>query len=179
MCHVADIFIKDEQKSILSPQSSSAQTMTTTRMKLSNLQPMEMEAPGLHDNDNDDEDFYEHENEPMMNTMRSNGQSHNGNSSGSVWHSRATSPTSSSSSSSDWGNFLDQCLLLCRLHVESYPCLYSTILFAILIILFYGLVTFFSPAITRNVVKGDYSKISLEYNFKASQIDHWCLFVRV
>jgi hypothetical protein len=32
--------------------------------------------------------------------------------------------------------------------------------------------------VTRNRVSHDYTAIDYNYNFKASQIDHWCLFCK-
>ena len=72
---------------------------------------------------------------------------------------------------------LSQLWLLIKLHIESYPKIFSTVGLVALAFLMYMAVEWSKPSLSRHKVSMDYSDISLDYNFRAAQIDHWCLFV--
>lgn len=66
--------------------------------------------------------------------------------------------------------------MLVKLYMEYYPGVTSCIaalLVGLVVLLF---VLSFRKPVTRNRLFHDYSKIDMNYNFKASQVDHWCLW---
>jgi hypothetical protein len=72
---------------------------------------------------------------------------------------------------------LDQLWMLIKLYIESYPKVATVVAFSLIGCLMFFLATSMQAPVTRNRLSHDYSGIDLNYNFKASQIDHWCLFV--
>lgn len=75
-------------------------------------------------------------------------------------------------------HFLSQLWLLVKLHIESYPKIFSTIGLIALAFFMYMAVEWSKPPLTRNKLSDDISSIHMDYDFKARHIDHWCLFVR-
>lgn len=69
-----------------------------------------------------------------------------------------------------------QLVMIIKLYMETYPRLTSTIAACITVILFLLFLLSFRQPVKRNKLYHDYSKIDMDYNFKASQIDHWCLY---
>lgn len=73
---------------------------------------------------------------------------------------------------------IDECTIMLRLYIEYFPKLSAMIAIAITGAIIYYLVKEFRKPVTRNRLSRDYTNIDLHYNWKASQIDHWCLWVR-
>ncbi len=69
-----------------------------------------------------------------------------------------------------------QLLVLLKLYMDSYPRTTSLVAAGITVTLFLSLVLSFRQPVKRNKLYHDYSKIDMTYTFKASQIDHWCLY---
>ena len=69
-----------------------------------------------------------------------------------------------------------QLLVLLKLYMDSYPRMTSLIVAGITVATFLSLVLSFRQPVKRNKLYHDYSKIDMTYTFKASQIDHWCLY---
>mmetsp|Transcript_18880 Transcript_18880/g.44121 ORF Transcript_18880/g.44121 Transcript_18880/m.44121 type:complete len:241 (-) Transcript_18880:769-1491(-) len=69
-----------------------------------------------------------------------------------------------------------QLWMLIKLHIESYPKIFSTVGLIGLAFFMYLAVEWSKPPLQRHKATHDYSDIHLDYDFKASQIDHWCLF---
>jgi hypothetical protein len=67
--------------------------------------------------------------------------------------------------------------MLIKLYIESYPKIASVVAFSLIGCLMLFLATSLQTPVTRNRISHDYTAIDQNYNFKASQIDHWCLFV--
>lgn len=78
---------------------------------------------------------------------------------------------------------IDKVFRLVRLLCELYPITSSILSFAIV-----GIVLFFvgrhirmnhleATMSTRHSISHDYTKIEYDFNFRASQMEHWCLFV--
>ena len=76
-------------------------------------------------------------------------------------------------------HFLDRALMLIKLYVEYYPKLASFIFFLFIGIFMVIIAPDFKAPVVRNRLHHDYSNISAHYDFQASQIDHWCLWVRM
>ncbi|KAL7557717.1 hypothetical protein ACA910_018511 [Epithemia clementina (nom. ined.)] len=72
--------------------------------------------------------------------------------------------------------FFSQLWMLIKLRMESSPKIFSTIGLIALAFFMYIAVEWSKPPLARHEVKADYSNIQLDYDFKATQIDHWCLF---
>jgi len=73
-------------------------------------------------------------------------------------------------------HFLTQIWMLIKLNIESYPKIFSTIGLLCLAFFMYVAVEYSKPQMSRHKMVEDYSKIKLDYDFKATQIDNWCLF---
>lgn len=73
-------------------------------------------------------------------------------------------------------HFFSQLWLLIKLHIESYPKIFSTIGLIALAFFMYMAVEWSKPPLARHQLNADYSAIKMDYNFKAAEIDHWCLF---
>jgi hypothetical protein len=69
-----------------------------------------------------------------------------------------------------------QLMMIVKLYTESYPRVASGVAALLTVILFFLFLLSFRQPVKRNKLYHDYSKIDLHYNFKASQIDHWCLY---
>lgn len=67
--------------------------------------------------------------------------------------------------------------MLTKLYIESYPKIATVVAFSLIGCIMLFLATSLQAPVTRNRVSHDYTAIDNNYNFKASQIDHWCLFV--
>jgi hypothetical protein len=67
--------------------------------------------------------------------------------------------------------------MLIKLYIESYPKIASVVAFSLIGCLMLFLATSVQAPVTRNRISHDYTEIDNNYNFRASQIDHWCLFV--
>ena len=67
--------------------------------------------------------------------------------------------------------------MLAKLYMEAYPLIAAVVCFLCLLAMILILVEI-SPAHRdrRHSLSHDYSAISSHYNFKATQMDHWCLF---
>ena len=72
---------------------------------------------------------------------------------------------------------IDQMLTLMKLYMESYPKITTVIVFSLIGLLMLALTPNFQSTVIRNRLQHDYSSITQDYNFKASQLDHWCLWV--
>jgi hypothetical protein len=72
---------------------------------------------------------------------------------------------------------IDDFLIMVRLHIEYYPRLSCTVGIIFVAFALYFLIAEVRKPVTRNRLSHDYTKIDLHYNWKASQIDHWCLWV--
>jgi lysophospholipase L1-like esterase len=89
---------------------------------------------------------------------------------------RDMKPMPVQSSSGSTSHPLDQLCMFLKLHMEYYPRLATALVLSIIGLLFYMFVKSFQTPMYRNRLSHDYTKIELDYNFKASQLDHWCLF---
>jgi hypothetical protein len=69
--------------------------------------------------------------------------------------------------------------MLTKLYIESYPKIATVVAFSLIGCIMLFLATSLQAPVTRNRVSHDYTAIDNNYNFKASQIDHWCLFVSI
>jgi hypothetical protein len=69
--------------------------------------------------------------------------------------------------------------MLTKLYIESYPKIATVVAFSLIGCVMLFLATSLQAPVTRNRISHDYTAIDNNYNFKASQIDHWCLFVSV
>ena len=69
-----------------------------------------------------------------------------------------------------------QFIMIIKLYMDTYPRMASLIAACMIGMLFLALVLSFRQPVKRNKLYHDYSKIDMNYNFKASQIDHWCLY---
>jgi hypothetical protein len=69
-----------------------------------------------------------------------------------------------------------QIFVIIKLYMDTYPRTTSLIVACLIGILFFSLLLTFRQPVKRNKLYHDYSKIDMNYNFKASQIDHWCLY---
>lgn len=69
-----------------------------------------------------------------------------------------------------------QLMMLIKLYMDSYPRMTSLVAACMTGMLFLTFVFSFRQPVKRNKLYHDYSKIDMDYNFKASQIDHWCLY---
>jgi hypothetical protein len=67
--------------------------------------------------------------------------------------------------------------MLTKLYIESYPKIATVVAFFLIGCLMLFLGTSLQAPVTRNRISHDYTAIDYNYNFRASQIDHWCLFV--
>lgn len=76
-------------------------------------------------------------------------------------------------------SFLSNLWMLIRLHIESHPQIFSIVGLLGLAFFMYVAVEYSRPPLERHKVTGDYSVLKMNYDFKAAQIDHWCLFVRL
>jgi len=76
-------------------------------------------------------------------------------------------------------NILDRVGALVRLYMELHPVIASIAVFVLLTMAVSLAVTVLFPrhGPRRNRMHHDYSQIEYNYNFRASQLDHWCLFV--
>ena len=75
-------------------------------------------------------------------------------------------------------HLLDQLLLLTKLYMEAYPKIATVIVFALIgSIMLMTAPNMFQSTLERHRLHHDYSAINQNYNFKASQMDHWCLWV--
>ena len=72
---------------------------------------------------------------------------------------------------------IDQLWMLLKLYIEYYPKISTTIALTLIVVAFFAIMSSFQHPLARNRLTHDYSTIDRHYNFKASQIDHWCLFV--
>jgi hypothetical protein len=81
-------------------------------------------------------------------------------------------------SSSAHPHILDRLLTLLKLYIEHYPYISSVIFFTLIGTFMVRIAPDFEAPVVRNRLQHDYSNISAHYNFKASQMDHWCLWVR-
>ena len=73
---------------------------------------------------------------------------------------------------------IDQLWMLIKLHLEYYPKIAASIGFILLGLFFYFFVNSLRTPVSRHTLHhGEYTKIDQHYNFKAAQIDHWCLWV--
>jgi len=65
-----------------------------------------------------------------------------------------------------------------KLFMELNPITTTILLFvAVGFLLHYVTVAFFRPGVSRHTIKHDYSHIDLDFNFRATKIGSWCLFV--
>lgn len=78
---------------------------------------------------------------------------------------------------SDRGHPIDDFVIMVRLYIEYYPRLSSLLVIMFLCFGIYMLAYQIRKPVTRNRLSHDYTKIDLHYNWKSSQIDHWCLWV--
>lgn len=74
-------------------------------------------------------------------------------------------------------SLLDQIFLLARLYMESYPRISSAVTFLVFSFCIYAAVVYSKPPLTRNKLAHEYNDIDRDYNWKLTQMDHWCLFV--
>lgn len=84
-------------------------------------------------------------------------------------------------SSSSGGGFnvhpLTSLWMLIKMHLEYYPKISSILGITLLGFLMYLAVEASKPPLSRHKLAHDYTDIDKAYNWKAAQIDHWCLFV--
>jgi hypothetical protein len=69
-----------------------------------------------------------------------------------------------------------QLIMIIKLYMDTYPRMTAWIAACMIGMLFLTFVLSFRQPVKRNKLYHDYSKIDRDYNFKASQIDHWCLY---
>jgi hypothetical protein len=69
--------------------------------------------------------------------------------------------------------------MLIKMHLEYYPKISSLLGITLLGLFMYLAVEASKPPLSRHKLAHDYTNIDAAYNWKAAQIDHWCLFVRV
>jgi hypothetical protein len=69
-----------------------------------------------------------------------------------------------------------QLFMIIKLYMDAYPRIASLIAACVTGIMFITFLVSFRQPVKRNKLYHDYSKIDMDYNFKASQIDHWCLY---
>jgi hypothetical protein len=68
------------------------------------------------------------------------------------------------------------CMLL-KMYMEVYPLVFALVFFSMLLLSILVLVENIMPSHRhRHELSHDYSNIDSHYNFRAAQIDHWCLF---
>lgn len=72
---------------------------------------------------------------------------------------------------------VDQVWALIRLYLEGHPFVATLLLFGVIGVLLHFLVSAMRRPIARHRISHDYTKINYDYNFRASQMQHWCLFV--
>ena len=72
---------------------------------------------------------------------------------------------------------LSQLWILIKLHIESYPKIFSVVGLVGLALFMYIVVEWSKPPLARHKFTEDYSTVQADYDFKATQIDKWCLFV--
>lgn len=92
----------------------------------------------------------------------------------------AAAPSSGRASSFLPDHPLDKLMLLIKLYFELYP----RLMFSGCLVVFILLIKWWSPWTSwynakysqRNYMTHDYSNLENDFNFKAAQIDHWCLF---
>jgi hypothetical protein len=92
-----------------------------------------------------------------------------------------TRPRGMISRRGEHGGLFDQLWNIARLYMEIHPVLASVVVFGVLTALACLLVAVAFPhhgPRGRHQIHHDYSKIEYHYNFKASQMENWCLFVR-
>lgn len=75
-------------------------------------------------------------------------------------------------------NQCEQLAVLVRLYLEYYPKLTAGIGIILALMLAVWIIPNLRSPVTRNRLSQSYAEISLEYDFKAAQIKHWCLWVR-
>jgi hypothetical protein len=96
---------------------------------------------------------------------------------------RQNRQSSSSSSQQSSGEYrmhpLTSLWMLIKLHLEYYPKISSIVGISLLAFLMYLAVEASKPPLARHKLTHDYTDIDAAYNWKAAQIDHWCLFVRL
>lgn len=71
---------------------------------------------------------------------------------------------------------IEQLTMMIKMYVEYYPKTASSLAAIGVGVLFLFFVLSFRQPVTRNRLYHDYSEIDMHYNFKASQLDHWCLW---
>jgi hypothetical protein len=82
-------------------------------------------------------------------------------------------PTNNNNNNRNIPHFIDRLWMLLKLYMEYYPKLTALFLFSTMTIAIYYSTR---RPVTRNRLHHDYTAIAQNYNFKASQMDHWCLF---
>jgi len=92
-----------------------------------------------------------------------------------------TSPSSSSSlmrrQRHHGPHVVDQLWRMIRLFMELHPIATTVVLFGMLGLIMHAAVATFRPGLARHELgKRDYTHLDLDFNFRASQIGHWCLF---
>jgi hypothetical protein len=72
---------------------------------------------------------------------------------------------------------MEQLWMIIKLYIEYHPRIASSIAALCVAVAFYFVLeSLVRRPVTRNRLYRDYSAIDMHYNFKASQIDHWCLW---
>jgi hypothetical protein len=71
---------------------------------------------------------------------------------------------------------ITQLIIIIKLYVETYPRITSIVAACVIVALFFFTLISVRQPVKRNKLYHDYSKIDMDYNFKASQIDQWCLY---
>jgi hypothetical protein len=66
--------------------------------------------------------------------------------------------------------------LVC-LYAELYPSVAASIAAFFCVMVMYAFVSQFQHPLQRHSLHNHYSAIDMAYNFKASQVENWCLFV--
>lgn len=80
------------------------------------------------------------------------------------------------SSQSSLATRIRSLFMLCKLYMEYYPGITSCIAALLVGMGVLAFVLSFHKPVTRNRLYHDYSHIDMTYNFKAAQVDHWCLW---
>lgn len=95
-------------------------------------------------------------------------------------HPRPASSSTTFHSRRTASSLADRIWMLVRLYAESHPVLVSTIVFVVVtaaVSAAWGAAYPHHGPRGRHQIHHDYSKIEYNFNFRATQMDHWCLFV--
>ena len=74
-------------------------------------------------------------------------------------------------------SFLERGWTLLKLYMEYYPKITAVVVFLLIGVVMSITIPNLRKPVTRNRLEHDYSHIARHYDFKAAQIDHWCLWV--